>query len=122
LIVFDLGNVIGSSSVPFISASISCLTGETPEQKSKVYKDALSAIMAGSSKKDKASLTKKFNMQASAFVRLLVCCIHFSHPTLSSLQLSDLISNICSGQLHFVRPISLLPLPVFVFHILFLFL
>lgn len=71
-----------NSSVPFLAAAIDCLTGEPPEEKSKLsFKDAASTISG--KKGSKASLTKKFSMQ-----------------------LVDLVANISSGELHFIRCIK----------------
>jgi myosin heavy subunit len=72
---------MGSSTVHFLVAAVACLTADSSEDKGQMsLKDA--AIML-SSKKNKASLTKKFSMQ-----------------------LVDLVSNIRSGELHFIRCIK----------------
>lgn len=69
---------MGSSTVHFLVAAVACLTADSLEDKG--LKDAAVTL---SSKKNKASLTKKFSMQ-----------------------LVDLVSNIRSGELHFIRCIK----------------
>ena len=75
------GLVVHCSSVPVVVASIDCLTRDASDSK-PTLNDVVAAA-AGGTKKDKASLTKKF-----------------------SNQLVDLVSNIRSGELHFVRCIK----------------